>query len=217
MLDQLFNLVKQFGKDTVVDNPEVPNEYNEEIMADATKTVGSGLQNIMSGGGFQSILDLFKGGANKSGSNGGGIGGLLKNPIVTMMVGYFISKLVGKYKMNASSASNVANNLIPNVLNGLISRTASTAPENDAFDFNDLIGSLTGGKVPTSESSSNGFDFQGLLNQFTGGGQSGSKEGNGFNIQDIVSQVTRGAQENNEQQTSGGGGLMDMIKGLMSR
>lgn len=62
MLDQLFNIVKQFGQDTVVNNPEVPNEQNQEVMADATKTIASGFQNIMAGGGFQNILDLFKAG-----------------------------------------------------------------------------------------------------------------------------------------------------------
>lgn len=216
MLDQLFNLVKQFGKETVVDNPEVPNEYNQEIMADATKTVASGFQNIMAGGGFQNILDLFKGGGSSSNNNSSnGIAGLLKNPIVTMMVGHFMSKLMGKYKMNSSSASSVASNLIPGVLNGLISKTNSNDPQNDAFDFNDLIGSLTGGNVATKESGG-GFDFQGLLNQFTGG-SGNSSGGNGFDLQDIISKVTQGAQQNNQQQHSGGGGgIMDLIKGFIS-
>ncbi|MEO6612608.1 MAG: hypothetical protein ABIT05_14390 [Chitinophagaceae bacterium] len=218
MLDQLLNLVKQFGKHTVVDNPEVPDKHKEEVIADATHTIGSGFQNIMSGGGFQQILDLFKGGGNGSSENSsgrGGIGGLLKNSMVTMMIGHFISKLVSKYKMSHAAASNVSNSLIPNVLNGLITRTKSNDPENDAFDFNDLIGSLTGGKVPTSESSAGGFNFQDLLNKFTGGGNSGG--GGGFNLQDIIHQVTNGTQQNQEQEaSSGGGGLMGLIKGLIS-
>lgn len=213
MLDKIFDLVKKFGQDTVVNNPDVPNQYNEDVMADATRTIGSGFQNVMAGGGFQNILDLFKGGANKSG--GGGSGGLLKNPIVTMMVGYFISKLVGKYKMNPAAASNVSNKLIPNVLQGLISRTASTDPENDAFDFNDLIGSLTGGKVKTSESDAGGFNFQNLLNKFLGGGNAEENNGQG-DLQDIIGRVTNGAQQNQGQQAEKGGGLMDLIKGLMS-
>lgn len=214
MLYQLFNLVNQFGKETVVENPEVPNEYNQEIMADATKTVASGFQNIMAGGGFQNILDLFKNGGNSSSNGNNGITGLTKNPIVTMMVGYFMNKLVNKYKMNASSASSVASNLIPNVLNGLITKTTSNDPQNDAFDFNDLIGSLTGGNVATKESGG-GFDFQGLLNQFTGGGSSSGS--NGFDLQDIISKVTHGTQQNNQQQAaSGGSGLMDLIKGFMN-
>ncbi|MEO7923652.1 MAG: hypothetical protein ABIR30_08230 [Chitinophagaceae bacterium] len=205
MLDQLFNLVKQFGKNTVVENSDVPNEQNEAVMAEASNTIGGGLQNIMAGGGFQNILDLFKGGGNTTSK-----GGLLKNPIITMMIGHFISKLVNKFKMKPAAASNVSNNLIPNVLGNLIDRTKSQDPENDAFDFNDLIGSLTGGKVATSESSSKGFDFQGLLNQLVGG-----KEDEGSKVQDISSQVTQGAQQHQEEQ--GAGGLMNLIKGFFSR
>ena len=62
-----------------------------------------------------------------------------------MMVGHLISKLVGKFNMNHAQASRISNNLIPNVLNGLVSKTTSNDPSNDAFDLNDLIGSLTGG------------------------------------------------------------------------
>ena len=39
--------------------------------------------------------------------------------MVTMMIGHLISKLVGKFNMNPAQASQVSNNLIPNVLNGL--------------------------------------------------------------------------------------------------
>lgn len=210
MLDKLFDLVKQFGKDTVVENPDVPNEYNNEVLADATKTIGSGLQNVMAGGGFGNILDMFKTGNN---SSGGGTRGLLKNPMVTMMIGYFINKLVSKYKMSPAAAGNVSNKLIPDVLNGLINRTASTDPQDDAFDFNDLIGSLTGGKVATSESIAGGFNFQDLLNKVLGGSKN-DDENNDTNLGDLVGQVTRGAQENQGEQARGGGGLMDLIRGL---
>jgi hypothetical protein len=49
--------------------------------------------------------------------------------------------------MNPTQASNVANNLVPNVLNELVTRTKSSAPADSNFDFNDLIGSLTGGSA----------------------------------------------------------------------
>ncbi len=116
--------------------------------------------------------------------------------------------------MSPSQANSVSSNLIPGVLNGLITRTTSNDPSNDAFDLNDLIGSLTGGNVATKESSTGGFDFQGLLNQFTGGG--GNSGGGGFNIQEIIGQVTQGAQDHQKQQTQGGSGLGDLIKGLFN-
>jgi hypothetical protein len=215
MLDQLFNIVKQFGQDTVVNNPEVPNEHNEDVMADATKTIASGFKNVLAGGGFESILDLFKGGGGSSaGVSAGGIGGLLKNPIVSMMVGYFISKLVGKYKMNPSSASSVANNLIPNALSKLINQTND--PNNPNATLDGLIGSLTGGGEQPASNGGGSSQLQDILDNFTGGGNSGSG-GGGFNLQDIIGQLTNKAQNSFQDNDGGssGGGLMDLIKGFI--
>ncbi|MBI5371036.1 MAG: hypothetical protein HZA79_03300 [Sphingobacteriales bacterium] len=200
MLEQLMDLVKNFGKGTVVENPEIPNEQNQEVLADATKTITSGFQNVLAGGGLQNILDLFKG------SNGAG--SLLKNPMVTMMVGHFISKLVGKYNLSPASASNVANNLIPNVLNGVITETNNA--QNPGFTLDGLIGSLTGG-------GGGGSQLQDLLNQFTGG-TGGNNGGGGLDIQDLIGNFTRKAQDSFQPgDQSAGGGLMDMIKGFLSK
>ena len=212
MLDQLLDIVKNYGKETVVENPEIPNEQNQEVLADATKTITSGFQKVLAGGGLHNILDLFKGGGNTSGGNNG-IGGLLKNPMVTMMVGYFISKLVSKYKMSPSSASSVANNLIPNVLNGIITETNN--PQNTGFTLDGLIGSFTGGG-----NGGGGSQLQDILDQFTGGGNSNSgNTGGGFDLQDLIGSFTRKAQDSfqNNNQSSSSGGLMDMIKGFLSK
>lgn len=206
MLEQLMDLVKNFGKETVVENPEIPNEQNQEVLADATKTITSGFQNVLAGGGLENIMDLFKGGGTSAGS---GTAGLLKNPMVTMMIGHFISKLVGKYNMSPSSASAVANNLIPNVLNGVITETNN--PGNPGFTLDGLIGSLTGG--------GGGTQLQDILSQFTGGGSGAGNAGGGFDLQDLIGNFTRKAQDNFQPSgdTGGGGGLMDMIKGFLSK
>lgn len=213
MLDQLFNIVQQFGKETVVDNPEVPNEYNQDVMADATKTIASGFQNVMAGGGFQNILDLFKGG----GGSGGGVSGLIKNPIVTMMVGYFISKLVNKYNMSPSSASSIANKLIPDSISNLIQQTND--PSNEQATMDNFVGALVGKQafVNQEESSSGGggFSLQNLLEQFTGGGGN-SGGGGGLDLQDIIGNLTKKAQDSFQNQPGGNGGsLMDLIKGFI--
>jgi hypothetical protein len=218
MLDQLFNIVKQFGQDSVVNNPEVPNEHNKEVMADATSTITSGFQNILAGGGFQNILDLFKGGGNNNkSSGGGGIGGLLKNPIVSMMIGYFISKLVSKYKMSPAAASGVANKIIPGSISNLIQQTND--PNNEHATMDNLVNSLIGKGGQQQSSANGGSPLQDLLDQFIGDGNSGSPGGGGggFNIQDIIGNLTQKAQNNLQEKHQGGGdGLMDMIKGFFS-
>lgn len=213
MLEQLFNIVKELGQDTVVNNPEVPNEYNQEVMADATQTIAGGFKNILAGGGFQNILDLFKGGAS---AGAGGNAGLLKSPIVSMMVGYFISKLVRKYSMSPSIASNIANSLIPNALNGLIQKTND--PNNPDVNMDGLIGSLVGGGGDTDEQEkASRSPLQDLLEKFTGGGGGGTNSGGGgFDLQDIISKLTQKSQNSLEEgQGGGGGGLMDLIKGFI--
>ncbi|HNU88181.1 MAG TPA: hypothetical protein PKJ94_07820 [Ferruginibacter sp.] len=207
MLEELFNLVKGSAGDAVINNPQVPNEYNNEVVAEATNTVASGLRNMVAGGGLENILALFNsGGGQQANSNS-----LMNNPIVNMMVGHFSGKLMNKYNLGGQEASNVAGSLIPDVISKLINKTND--PNNSTFSIESLLNSITGGQstqvVQEQQSSgNNGFNFQDLIGQFTGGGQQG-----GGGLMDIVSKLAGGAQQ--QQQRNGGGGLMDLIKGFI--
>jgi hypothetical protein len=65
MLKELFDLVRGQATETVINNPDVPNQHNNEVVAEATNTVASGLRNVVAGGGIKSLLSLFGGGTNK--------------------------------------------------------------------------------------------------------------------------------------------------------
>ncbi|MEJ7611952.1 MAG: hypothetical protein WKF88_12310 [Ferruginibacter sp.] len=199
MLKELFDLVKGNAKESVIENTDIPNEQNEEVVAEATNTVASGLRNIVAGGGIQSLLSLFGGdGNNKK--------GLLSNPIVSMMMGHFAGKLMNKFNLNSSQANNVSGSLIPNVLGSLINRTND--PNDSGFSLEKLLGSITGNKSEEmSGQQSGGGGIGDLLKQFTGG------EGGGGGLMDIVKSLAGGAQQ--QQQRNGGGGLMDLIKGFI--
>lgn len=199
MLEQLFNLVKEHAQDPVVNNPEVPNEHNEAVMATATHSIASVMQNTLAGGGLESVMNIFKGGAGGSG------GGLMSNPIVQMMAGTLVKKLIGNFGMNSSSASSVASSLIPNVLSSLVNKTND--PNNSSFDLGGIISSLTGG----GQSGGGGLNIGNLISQFTGGGQ---QQAGGGGLQDIISQIGGGAANQIQQQQSGGG-LFDMIKSFI--
>lgn len=209
MLEELFNLVKGAAGDSVVNNPDVPNEHNDEVVAEATNTVASGLRNMVAGGGLQNIISLF----THKGTDQGGGKGILSNPIVNMMIGHFAGKLMSKFNLGGDKANNVASSLIPNVISNLISKTND--PNNSTFSLEGLLNSITGGKtaevVQEQQSSGNsGFNFQDLIGQFTGGG---GQSGGGGGLMDIVSKLAGGAQ--NQQQKNGGGGLMNLIKGFI--
>jgi hypothetical protein len=207
MLDNLFNMVKELSGDAVVNNPEVPNEHNNEVIAEATKTVAGGLQNMIAGGGLQNILSLFGSGGQQSSGKG-----LMGNPIVSMMVGHFANKLMSKFGLGGGQASNVAQSLIPNVISGLINKTND--PSNSSFTLDGLLNSLTGGAsqqvAQQQQQQDSGFSFQNLIQQFAGGGQ----QSGGGGLMDLVGKLAGGATQAQQQQ-AGGGGLMDVIKGFM--
>lgn len=204
MLKELFDLVKGHATDSVINNPDVPNEHNDDVVAEATNTVASGLRNVVAGGGVQSLLSLF--GSGKSDKKS-----LLSNPIVSMMMGHFAGKLMNKFNMNNTQANNLSGSLIPNVLGNLISKTND--PNDSGFSLEKLLGSITGNKANNSigTQSTGGGGLQDMLKQLTGGG--GQQSGGGGGIMDIVKSLTGGAQQ--QQKQNGGGGLMDLIKGFM--
>lgn len=203
MLENLFSLVKEQGFDSVINNPEVPNEQNDAVLASATDSVAGGLQSALAGGGLQNVLSLF---GNRD--NSGGMGSMMNNPIVQSIIGNFTNKLTNDHGINSNQAGGIAANLIPGVISNLISKTNN--PNDSSFDMNSIIGSLTGGG---NTAGGNGFDFNGILSKFGGGGLDTDGDGQ-VELSDIVSKVTGGARQ---AQTSegGGGGLMDMIKGFM--
>lgn len=192
MLKELFDLVKGHATETVINNRDIPNEKNDEVVAEATNTVASGLRNVVAGGGLQSLLSLF-------GGNGSNRKGLLSNPIVSMMMGHFAGKLMNKFGLNNSQANNLSGNLIPDVLGSLINKTNDS--NDSGFSLEKLLGSITGNK------DTGGGGLGDLLKQFGGGGQ----ESSGGGIMDIVKSLAGGAQQ---QQQRNGGGLLDLIKGF---
>ena len=198
MLKELFELVKNQATESVINNPAVPNEQNNEVVAEATNTVASGLRNIVAGGGAQSLLGLFNGGNDKK--------SLLSNPIVSMMMGHFAGKLMNKFNMNNTQANNLSGNLIPGVLGSLINKTND--PNDSGFSLEKLLGSITGNKAGLTNQQAAGGGLQDVLAQLTGGGNT---SGSGGGVIDIIKDLAGGAQQ---QQQANGGSLLDMIKGF---
>ncbi len=200
MLEELFNLVKSAAGSSVIDNPDVPNEKNNDVVAEATSTVASGFRNIVAGGGVGSLVSLFNKKDNQQQS-----GGLMSNPIVAMMIGHFASKLMSKFNMNGSQANNVSSSLIPNVINSLVNKSND---QSSGFSLENLLNSITGGKAAEVASADNsGGGLSGILNSLGGG------SGAGGGLMDVITKLAGGAQA--EQQKNGGGGLMDLIKGFI--
>ena len=195
MLEQLLDLIKQHGQDSVVQNPAIPNEQNSQVLSEAGNSIMSGLQGALAGGGLSQVMKLFGGG-------GSGAGSILDNPLVQNIMQSFTGKLTNQYQLNPAQASQVSSNLIPQVLQGLSGKVAD--PNDTSLDINGVMQSLTGGQA-------GGINFQDLMQKFQGAG--GDVDGDGdTDLQDIIARVSGGAK----QASGSGGGLMDMMKGLLS-
>jgi len=194
MLDKLFNLVREMGAEPVVNNPAVPNEQNDAVLASATESVTEALKSSLASGGLQQVLSLF--GQQQSGGNLGQL------PLVQMMLSSFTSKLTGQFGLNGNQATQVASSLIPSVLSQLVGRTVD--PANNGFDLNSLVRTVTGSSAQLP-------DLNGLLSRFTSGSIDTNGDGK-IDLQDIISKVSSAAQQPGN---TGGGGIMDMLKGMM--
>lgn len=191
MLENLFNLIKEQGADSVINNSIIPNKQNNAVIAGATHAVTSGLQNEFSGGGLQNILSMF--------GNGGTGNSLLNNPIVGNIISKFTNNLTGNHGIASNDASGIANNLIPGVISSLISKTNNA--NDNSFDMNGIISSLTNG------TQAGGFDLQGIVSKFAGGSLDTDGDGK-VEISHIISKVSSSRQS--------GGGIMDTIKSIMN-
>lgn len=191
MFEQLLNLVKEQAGTAIINNPDIPNERNDEAVGDVTNSIAGGLQNALAGGQFKDVLKLL----------GGEGGDLQSNPMANQLSGNAVSSLMDKFGLNQGQAGSIVSNLLPGVLQNLISKTNN--PGDSSFDLQGIFSSLTGGKT-------GGLDLQGLLGKVTQGGGL-DKDGDGdTDLNDVINMVKGGAS----QQQQGGGGMMDIVKGL---
>ena len=204
MLESLFNLIKENSTEEVINNPIIPNEKNDAVIADATHSVVSELQGVLAGGGLQNVLSFFNNGSNNTGGSG-----LLNNPIVSNIISNFTNKLTSNHGIPGDQAGNIANSLIPNVLSNLINKTND--PNNSSFDIGSIISSITGSGA---QAGGGNFDLSGIVSSFTNGGLDANNDGH-VGIDDLISKLTSGAQQQQQGQPGGSENLMDMIKGFM--
>jgi len=189
MLDQLLNVIRQQGQETVIENPAIPNEKNEAVLEEAGSSILGGLQQALAGGGLSQVMRMFS-----EGGSGSGISSLISMPVVQSIIQKFTGNLASRHNIEPSGAEQVGQQLIPNVLSNFAGKVKD--PNDNSIDINGVMRSLVG-------DGASGIDFRGLLSKF----QSGDVDGDGdTDLQDIIAKLSGGA--------SGGGGLMDAVKGF---
>lgn len=133
MLESLQNLVREYAGDAIINNPAIPNERNEEAVADASSSIFSGLKTAVANGNTDDVQSLFSNGPAAAGTS----------PVAQNIQAGFAQNLMQKFGLDAGKAGGIASSLIPMVLQKLVHKTND--PNDKSFDLSSVIGSLTGG------------------------------------------------------------------------
>ena len=151
---------------------------------------------------MQSVLSMF--GNIVNGNNG--TSSLLSNPIVSNIISSFTINLNNNLGIANDQAGGIAQNLVPDEISSLISKT--TNPAEHSFDINGFISYFTNKGNPVKKSG--GFNLQGVINKFSNTGLDTDGEGK-IEMSDIISKVTGGTQ----QKQAGEGGILNIIKAFI--
>ncbi len=141
MLENLLELVKSHAGESVINNPAIPNEYNNEAISMASSSIFETLQKSLANGNLSDVTNVI------SGNNAA------TSPLSGLMQNSFINSLMEKFNLDQNGAANIASGLIPSVLNSLSQKVND--PNDSIFDLQSIISSVSGGNIGS------------LINQFT--------------------------------------------------
>ncbi|MEO5562714.1 MAG: DUF937 domain-containing protein [Chitinophagaceae bacterium] len=150
MFENLIKLVRQNAGDTIIDNPAIPNERNDEAVHETGNSIIDTLKQALAGGNVKDVMKIFSGDSAQ----------VNNNPLTRQASGSLIEKLISQFGLDGQQATKVADNLVPNVMNQLSQKTAN--PSDKSFDIQSIFNHLSGGKT-------GGMDIQGLLSKFKRG------------------------------------------------
>lgn len=130
MFDNLLNLVKEHAGESIINNPAIPNEKNEEAIHTTTNSIVDTLKAQLSGGNLNSIMDMF---------NGGNVNA---SPVNSAIQSNAATDLMNKFGIDSTQASNIVSSLLPKVMDQFVNKTND--PKDNSFDIKGIMSSLGG-------------------------------------------------------------------------
>lgn len=124
MFDDLMKTLQKTGLESVINNPQVPNEHNDGVLRSAGNSIADTLKNMMATGQSDQVAQL----ANNP-----------SHPASQLMQNGFVKDIMGKFGISSDAANNIASSLIPGVLAKLGAGGSSSA---GGFDLSSLTSSL---------------------------------------------------------------------------
>lgn len=141
MLEQLNQIIRQFGQEAVVNNDAVANEHNEGVMQEAQNAIFSQLQSMAANGQTSQLTNLLQ---DSNSINA-------ENPVVQNISNNFLDGITNKFGINKQTAMQIAASLIPMVLSQFSKK--ANDPNDNSFSLPDILGSVLGGQASQGGSS----------------------------------------------------------------
>jgi hypothetical protein len=132
MIENLINLIRDNASELIIDNQAVKNEYNEAAISETGNIIISELKSEVSKLNIVGLTEILK-------SNGN----LSNNKIILGIITKLSESLSAKFELSNNDAEHISQNLIPAVMNQLISKTND--PNDDSFNIQGLLSNLGGG------------------------------------------------------------------------
>lgn len=152
MLEQLQQLVQQFGRQAVVENQDVPDEQNQAVMDEAQSTIINGLQNLAQSGQLNDLARQVQDGQSVNANH----------PAVQQLSGNLAGNLMQKFGLDNGAANGVATSLIPMVLGKIL---GNKGQGSGGFDLGGLLSSFTGNT--TTGQAGSGATSSGFMDQIS--------------------------------------------------
>jgi hypothetical protein len=101
MTESLKDLLKRLGQDSVINNPDIPNEQNEAVLASAEMSIINGLKKLVSQGKNDELARMA---ADPNSAE------------AQQLQSGFVQNLMDRLGIQQETAKNIATSLIPQVL-----------------------------------------------------------------------------------------------------
>lgn len=134
MFDQLLDLVKEHLGMATANNNDVPADQHAAVAQATTGSIMDTLKNLVSGGNLSQLTDLFRG--QNSAAD------VANHPVTQNATSDLVTNLMNKVGLNSDQASNVANSIVPAIMNKLVNKTND--PNDNSFNIQGILSSLGG-------------------------------------------------------------------------
>lgn len=132
MLEQLKDLIQNFGQQAVVENQAVPNEQNEAVLQEAQQSLQDNIGQLAQSGQLQELAQHIQSGQDSA-----------QHPAMQQIQNNFTSNLMQKFGLTNSAATGIASSLIPSVLQKFMGSGSN-------FNANEILSSLKGGNLQST-------------------------------------------------------------------